>query len=175
MEQVILVDTENREIGTCEKTAAHMGAGKLHRAFSAYVFRKKGKEILMQKRSAKKMLWPGIWANTCCSHPRGNESPEQAGGRRLQEEMGFTCTLKPVCSFVYRAEDPEKRGVEHEYVTILLGLTDDETAIKADPDEVAEWKWISVNELREDMKREVAKYAPWFHLGMNAIRESIPN
>ena len=115
---VILVDQENREIGREEIVAAHTGEGQLHRAFSVYVFRDFGKEILIQKRSAKKMLWPGIWANSCCSHPMEGETPEAAGKRRLQEELGFTCDLKPVYSFVYRAQDGE-RGVEHEYVTIL--------------------------------------------------------
>lgn len=174
MKTVILVDTDNNPLGTCEIVAAHTGEGKLHRAFSVYVFRKKGKEILIQKRSTKKMLWPEIWANSCCSHPLEDESPEVAGRRRLHEEMGFICPMKSVCSFVYRAEDPSKRGVEHEYVTILLGLADDDVAVKPDPDEVAEWKWIPVEELREDMKLHPSRYAPWFHLGMNAITESIP-
>ncbi|MBM3231077.1 isopentenyl-diphosphate Delta-isomerase [Candidatus Peregrinibacteria bacterium] len=175
MRTVILVDEDNNEIGTSEIVEAHTGEGKLHRAFSVYVFRNKGKEILIQKRSAKKMLWPEIWANTCCSHPQNGESARQAGERRLKEELGFTCPLKALSGFVYRAEDPEKRGVEHEFVTILLGLVDETVTPSADPDEVAEWKWIGVEELRGNMRREPAKYAPWFHLGMNAIRESIPS
>lgn len=171
---VILVDENNNPVGTEEVVAAHSGEGKLHRAFSVYVFRSAGKEILIQKRSGKKMLWPGIWANTCCSHPREEESPAAAGERRLREEMGFSVTLKPACSFVYRAKDPQGRGVEHEYVTVLLGLADETSKVKADPDEVEDWMWIGVDELKEKMLGDAKAYAPWFHLGMNAIRETLP-
>ena len=160
---VILVDQENREIGREEIVAAHTGEGQLHRAFSVYVFRDFGKEILIQKRSAKKMLWPGIWANSCCSHPMEGETPEAAGKRRLQEELGFTCDLKPVYSFVYRAQDGE-RGVEHEYVTILLGLVDETVKVVPNPDEVADTEWMPVNVLKKEMRLDPQKFAPWFHL-----------
>lgn len=169
---VILVDEDNTPIGTEDIIAAHTGQGKLHRAFSAYVFRKAGKEILIQKRSNRKMLWPGIWANTCCSHPFEGEEVSQAGARRLQEELGFTCNLLPVCSFIYRAEDPGHRGVEHEHVTVLLGLVDDTVQPQPNAEEVSDWQWVVVEHLRSDMRKDPAKYAPWFHLGMNAIRES---
>lgn len=170
---VILVDEENNAIGTEEIVAAHSGEGRLHRAFSIYVFRNFGKEILIQKRSEKKMLWPGIWANSCCSHPMEGETAEEAGMRRLQEELGFSCPLKSVCSFVYRSEDPARRGVEHEHVTVLLGLVDDALKPALNPDEVAEIAWMPVTVLRKEMRLDPQKFAPWFHLGMNAIRESI--
>ena len=172
---VILVDQENNAIGTEELVAAHSGEGQLHRAFSVYVFRDFGKEILIQKRSAKKMLWPGFWANSCCSHPMEKESPEQAGKRRLQEELGFTCDLKPVCSFVYRAVDPEERGVEHEYVTVLLGLVDETVKVIPNPEEVADFDWMPVTVLKKEMRLDPQKFTPLFHLGMHAIRESLPN
>jgi isopentenyl-diphosphate Delta-isomerase len=171
---VILVDEENRPIGIEELMTAHSGEGKLHRAFSTYVFRSFGKEILMQKRSGKKMLWPGFWANTCCSHPMENESPEDAGKRRLQEELGFTCDLRTVCSYVYRAEDPQGRGVEHEHVTVLLGLVDDTVKPMPNAEEVEEIEWMPVTVLRKEMRLDPQKFAPWFHIGMNAIQESIP-
>jgi isopentenyl-diphosphate delta-isomerase len=171
---VILVDEENHPIGSEELVAAHSGEGKLHRAFSVYVFRNFGKELLIQKRSEKKMLWPGIWANSCCSHPVEKETAEQAGMRRLQEELGFTCPLKSVCSFVYRAEDPGKRGVEHEHVTVLLGLVDDTVKVVPNADEVADVEWLPLPVLKKDMRLDPEKYAPWFHLGMNAIKESLP-
>lgn len=170
---VILVDEDNQPLGTAEIVEAHTGEGMLHRAFSIYVFRSMGKEILIQRRSDKKMLWPGFWANTCCSHPKIGETADQAGMRRLEEELGFTCELKPVCSFVYRAEDPEGRGVEHEYVTVLLGLVGNDVVIEPDPDEVSEYRWVNVEELRDEMRETPTDFAPWFHLGLNAIRETI--
>ena len=81
--------------------------------------------------------------------------------------MGFTCPLVLGPSFVYRAEDPG-RGVEYEYDTILLGKADPED-IKANPDEVAQWKWLSIAELQEDLRIQPLAYAPWFHLGLAII------
>lgn len=168
MADVILVAEDGSPTGTAEIVAAHSGAGLLHKAFSIYVFRNRQEEILIQRRSKKKMLWPGIWANTCCSHPRNGESPVAAGTRRLQEELGFTTALRESGSFIYRAEDPHGRGVEHEHVTILLGETEHPT-IHANPEEVMEWQWISVDALRADMQRHPEQYAPWFHLGLTRI------
>jgi isopentenyl-diphosphate delta-isomerase len=171
---VTLVDERNHAIGVEELVAAHTGDGKLHRAFSVYVFRHAGREILIQKRSVRKMLWPCIWANTCCSHPFDGENAVAAGKRRLHEELGFSCDLKPACTFVYRAEDPAGRGVEHEHVTVLVGVADEAVAVCANPDEVEEWRWADVDELRRAMNDTPADYAPWFHLGMKGIERLRP-
>ncbi len=165
---VTLVNALGEPIGLCEIVQAHTGEGKLHKAFSVYVLRKNGTEILIQRRSDKKMLWPLIWANTCCSHPFENEAPATAGERRLREELGFSCPLRPVTDFTYRALDPLGRGVEHEHVTILRGDTDT-AVVKADPAEVAEWKWINVKELQNDMREHADLYAPWFHQGLGLL------
>ena len=114
------------------------------------------------------MLWPIIWANTCCSHPVDDETPSDAGMRRLKEEMGFTCTLTEGPSFVYRAYDPNGKGVEHEHLTLLIGDVEDVTVVP-NPDEVAEYKWANVKQLIEDMKTNPDEYAPWFHMGLQKI------
>jgi len=170
---VTLVNEHGSPIGTAEIMEAHTGTGKLHKAFSVYVFRKDGQEILMQQRSIKKMLWPLIWANTCCSHPFENETPTAAGERRLQEELGFTVPLTPLQDFVYRAEDPSGKGVEHEHVTLLLG-TGDTAAVHPNPDEVAAYQWINVEALRALMKKKPDDFAPWFHLGMEIVWQHSP-
>jgi isopentenyl-diphosphate delta-isomerase len=162
---VILVDERNNALGEADILDAHTGEGKLHRAFSVYVLRDHGREILMQRRSSQKMLWAGVWANTACSHPFPEETPAAAGERRLQEEMGFTVPLEERATFVYRALDPEGKGVEHEHVTILDG-NGDGVQVKADPAEVAEWTWISVTQLQKRMKAKPERYAPWFHEGL---------
>lgn len=164
MTEVILVDENGGEVGTANIIEAHTGNGLLHRAFSVYVFRNGRKELLLQKRSDKKMLWPLIWANTCCSHPRVGESARQAGERRLREEMGFTTSLSDGPSFVYRAEDVG-RGVEHEHLTLLIGQVDD-AAVAPDPEEVAEYKWMNVDELLQDFDKNGDQYAPWLKLGL---------
>lgn len=166
---VILCTDEGTPLGTLDRTQAHALPGKLHRAFSVFLFTREGDALLLQKRSARKALFPGVWANTCCSHLRLHEEVIAAGEARLQEEMGIATLLKRGPSFVYRAEDPG-RGVEFEYDTILLGIIDRSVPVACDPEEVAEWKWMTMTDLRADMKRDPKAFAPWFHLGLALIR-----
>jgi isopentenyl-diphosphate delta-isomerase len=91
-EKVILVDKNDKEVGIGEKMETHL-TGKLHRAFSIFIFNSQG-ELLLQKRAKTKYHSGGLWTNTCCSHPRPGELTEKAAHRRLQEEMGFDCQLK---------------------------------------------------------------------------------
>jgi isopentenyl-diphosphate delta-isomerase len=165
--QVILCDESGRPTGTAGLLAAHTGAGQLHLAFSVYVFSPDRRSILVQQRAAGKMLWPLIWANTCCSHPRDGEAPIDAGRRRLMEEMGVACELSVGPAFVYRAEDPGGRGVEHEYDVLLVGTTD--AAPRPDPAEVAAWEWVELGTLRRDMRERPDRYAPWFHRGLPLV------
>jgi|SRR6516164_1226594 len=167
MATVILTDTNGKALGVADLLSAHTGEGQLHKAFSVYVFSPDRKEILIQRRSHKKLLWPHVWANTCCSHPRADESAVEAGVRRLQEEMGFRCALTEGPSFVYRAADPAGRGVEHEFVTTLIGEARPE--VQANREEVEEWQWVEVTALRRDMAERPDSYTPWFHLGLEAV------
>jgi isopentenyl-diphosphate Delta-isomerase len=162
--QVILCDESGRPTGAADLLEAHSGDGLLHLAFSIYVFSPDRGKLLIQQRSREKMLWPLVWANTCCSHPRAGESALEAGARRLQEEMGFACELRLGPAFVYRALDPRGQGVEHEYDMILTG--DYSADPKPDPREVSDWKWIDVKELQRQMEERPASFAPWFHLGL---------
>ena len=169
MATVILTDASGAPTGVADAAEVHSGEGRLHKAFSVYIFRKGGREILIQQRSRYKRLWPLVWANTCCSHPREGENVVAAGQRRLREECGFTTTLVEHSSFVYRAEDPAGRGVEHEHVTILVGQVEDATTCTAEAKEIADWKWVPLEELRKDMDQQPEKYAPWFHLGLEQL------
>ena len=100
-EQVILVDKNDNQIGLMPKMEAHEKA-LLHRAFSVFTFNEKG-QLLLQQRASDKYHSPLLWTNTCCSHQRNGETSLEAGKRRLQEEMGFTCDLEEVFSFIYKA------------------------------------------------------------------------
>jgi isopentenyl-diphosphate delta-isomerase len=162
--QVILCDESGQPQGNCDLLAAHTGAGRLHLAFSVYLFSPDRRSLLIQQRSAAKMLWPLVWANTCCSHPREGEAPLAAGRRRLGEELGIDAELTLGPAFVYRAEDPAGRGVEHEYDVILRGTFAGEPV--PNPAEVAAWRWVDVERLRAEMCERPAHFAPWLHKGL---------
>jgi isopentenyl-diphosphate Delta-isomerase len=165
--QVILCDEFGRPTGTGDLLTAHTGTGQLHLAFSVYVFSPDRRRLLLQQRAAGKMLWPLAWANTCCSHPRTGEAPTDAGRRRLMEEMGLACELAHGPGFVYRAEDPAGRGVEHEFDILLVGTSD--STPKPDPLEVAAWEWVDVDTLRRNMRERPECYAPWLHRGLPLV------
>ncbi|MGY5847743.1 isopentenyl-diphosphate Delta-isomerase [Salegentibacter sp. HM20] len=158
-EKVILVNEKDEQIGLMEKIEAHEKA-LLHRAFSVFVFNEKG-ELMIQQRALGKYHSPGLWTNTCCSHQREGESNVAAGKRRLMEEMGFTTDLKDTISFIYKA--PFDNGLtEHEFDHILVGTFEGEPNIN--PDEVAAWKWMSLEAIKEDMKTNPAIYTEWFKI-----------
>src|SRR5579863_2464449 len=102
-ESLILGDPADREVGYMSKTECHQGRGTLHRAFSLLIFNERG-ELLLQQRSAAKRLWPLFWSNSCCSHPRGEETMEAATQRRMREELGITCALRFLYKFQYQAQ-----------------------------------------------------------------------
>lgn len=157
-DSVILVDEHDSPVGVATKLAAHRGKGLLHRAFSVFVFDRRGR-LLIQKRAGSKYHFAGVWANTCCSHPRPGESVMDAAHRRLVEEMGFDCSLSDLFSFVYRAVSPNGL-VEHEFDHILTGRFNG--SAKPDLAEVAEWKWMTTARLLRDMERNPSEFAPWF-------------
>lgn len=172
MTVVLLVDEYGNQTGTADLLAAHTGAGLLHRAFSVYIFRSRGEELLLQHRAEGKRLFKGLWTNTCCSHPLPEESAEHAGMRRLQEEMGFSCPLQKAGSFVYRAEDPKGHGIEYEYDTVLIGMVDD-ADVHPDPAEVSDWKWMHIDDLTEELEQRSNLFTPWFARGLSLAQESL--
>ena len=160
MNNVILVDESDNQVGLEEKMKAHLGKGILHRAFSVFVFNKKG-ELLLQQRAKGKMLWPLYWTNTCCSHPREGENYEEAGKRRLQEELGFTCSLKLIGKFQYQAGYKDI-GSENELCSVLVGEYDGE--VFPNKEETESVKWINFEELKKDVTEHPENYTPWFKI-----------
>jgi len=158
-EQVILVNEKNEQIGLMAKMEAHEKA-VLHRAFSVFIFNSKN-ELMLQQRALEKYHSPGLWTNTCCSHQRDGETNIQAGVRRLQEEMGFTTALKESISFIYKA--PFDNGLtEHEYDHVLIGNYEQAPVINTD--EVASWKWMSVDAVKNDIAAHPEFYTAWFKI-----------
>jgi isopentenyl-diphosphate Delta-isomerase len=158
-DQVILVDSNDVETGIMEKLEAHQ-KGLLHRAFSICVFNDHG-EMLIHRRAASKYHSASLWTNTCCSHPVPGESLADAVGRRLREEMGFSCEVRPVFSFEYRAE-LDGGLVEHELDHVYLGVWNG--VPMPDPDEVAEWKYVPLSQLLAGIRLNPEIYTIWFRL-----------
>ena len=161
-ENVILVDEKDNQVGLMPKLEAHE-KGLLHRAFSIFIFNNKY-QLLLQKRAVSKYHSGGLWTNTCCSHPKEGEDTLSAAIRRLNEEMGIKTSLRKVYDFIYRAEVGNSL-IEHEFDHILLGVYNG--IPKINPDEVDEWKWISIAELCIDIQKNPEKYTVWFKIIIN--------
>lgn len=159
-DRLILVDADDREIGSLDKAACHDGDGVLHRAFSLFVFNTDG-ELLLQQRSASKRLWPLHWSNSCCSHPRLGESMEEAIARRLQEELAIRAELEFVYKFSYHASF-EALGSENELCWVYVGRTGEEIA--PNENEIAATRSISAARLRTELDRNPERFTPWFKL-----------
>ena len=167
-EEVILVTPEDQVLGTMAKLEAHEKA-VLHRAFSVFVLNDRG-QTMLQQRAAHKYHSPLLWTNTCCSHQRLGETNIEAGKRRLMEEMGFETDLKELFSFIYKA--PFDNGLtEHELDHVLLGYYSGNPEIN--PDEVAAWKWMDLEEIRQELEESPENYTAWFRIIFNRFYEYI--
>lgn len=167
-ERLIRVDEQDRILGYESKNVCHQGAGLLHRAFSIFIFNEQ-RQLLLQKRSAEKPLWPLYWSNSVCSHPREGESYETATARRLQEELGITTPLRFFFRFHYQAAF-ENVGSEHELCSVYVGKF--QGAIRPNKHEIAEWKYIEPDELTRDLLACPEQYTPWFKMEWEQIQKN---
>jgi isopentenyl-diphosphate delta-isomerase len=157
MENVILVDEQDRQLGAEEKLQAHL-SGKLHRAVSVFLFNEK-QEMLLQQRAYSKYHSGGLWTNACCGHPRPNEGTLEAAKRRLWEEMGIRCDLEKIFHFVYKAP-LDNNITEYEFDHVFIGQFDGD--VKADPLEACAWKWMEISQLEKDFSLHPSRYTFWF-------------
>lgn len=160
MEQVILVDELDRMVGVMEKMEAHQ-RGVLHRAFSVLLFNAKG-EMLLQKRAGSKYHSGGLWTNACCSHPRPDESMDQAIRRKLQHEIGIAASPSFSHKFIYRTVVGNL--IEHELDHVYVGRCESDPVINKA--EVEDWKYISTEDLLDDISQHPQHYSYWFRLIM---------
>lgn len=166
-DQLILVDEADREIGQLDKAACHAGAGRLHRAFSLFIFNDED-QLLLQQRGAAKQLWPLYWSNSCCSHPRHGESMASAIHRRLMEELGLACPLEFLFKFKYQAQY-DGAGAEHELCSVFFGRAS--TAVRPNWEEIAAWRWVGIPQLERELSEGKQPYSPWCKLEWERIRE----
>jgi isopentenyl-diphosphate delta-isomerase len=168
-DSVVLVDTNDRPLGTADKLEAHH-QGWLHRAFSVFVFDAEGR-LLLQQRNGEKYHSGGLWSNTCCSHPLPGEAVADATQRRMVEEMGFTCAVERAFGFTYRAEVGDNLQ-EHEYDHVFIGYTDTAPAISPNPAEVSDWRWTDPHGLRADVAAHPERYTVWFRMVLDRTLEA---
>ncbi len=168
-ESLILVDGSDQVVGYENKVDVHSGSGKLHRAFSIFLFA--GPErVLLQQRSESKPLWPGYWTNSCCSHPRRGESYQQATRRRLAEELGVEAELTRLYRFEYSAQFFD-RGTEHELCSVYVGdIGDSGQQVAPNPREVKDWDWFDCAQLDTLTTRHPQRFTPWFLLEWARLR-----
>ncbi len=178
-EPLILVDRQDKVLGSASKLAAHRAPGALHRAFSVLLFNQAG-ELLIQQRAGSKITFPGCWANTCCSHPhyhKGELESHNARGvklaaiRKLHHELGISESVLSEDDFIlmtkvlYRA-DSECEWVEEELDYILIVRADVELSINAN--EVSQTRWVTPEQLSQLLevsdRNNQHRVAPWFRL-----------
>ena len=162
MIEVQVVDKDDKNIGSMEKLEAHE-KGVLHRAISVLLFNSKG-EILLQRRALHKYHTPGLWTNTCCSHPYPEEDPKIAAERRLKEEMGMEEKLEFVLKFLYKV-DFDNGLIEHELDHVFIGYSDKTPHLNTD--EAMAFHWANVDQLKKDILQSPDKYTFWFKLIIN--------
>lgn len=159
-DKVILVDAHDIQICVCDKRDAHLGTGRLHRAFSVHLIDSAGRHLI-QRRAAGKMLWPGFWSNACCSHPAPGETVPDAASRRLREELGISASCRSLYSFEYHAHFGSI-GAEHELCHVLIAQSD--AVVSPTTEEVSEVAWLTRAQVSAQLSDPAVPFTPWFRM-----------
>jgi isopentenyl-diphosphate delta-isomerase len=162
------VNEQDEPVGTMEKMEVHRKA-LLHRAFSVFIFNNRG-EMLLQRRALKKYHSAGLWTNACCSHPKPGEDTLAAAEIRLQQEMGFSTELKKIFEFTYRSAF-DNGLTEYEFDHVFAGVY--EGVILPDPEEVSDYCYKSIAEIKESMTSHTGKYTAWFAIAFPLVEKWI--
>lgn len=166
LDDLILVDPDDQDIGTMSKRDCHRNAGSLHRAFSVFIFNSAG-DVLLQQRSDQKSLWPLYWSNACCSHPRAGENSQQAAHRRIKQELGINVELTYLYKFQYQAHY-EQVGSEHELCWVWIGFAEAADVIP-NTNEIVNWRFFPKTELDAELLNNPAQYTPWMKMEWQRI------
>lgn len=166
-EALILVDENDNDQGFLSKAECHDGNGILHRAFSVFLFNDAG-ELLLQRRSSAKRLWPMYWSNSCCSHPRRGESFEVATRRRLRDELNVAANIEFVYRFVYHAQFGDL-GAEHESCHVFLGRLDG--PVRPNATEIESLRFVSALDLDRELIEGPDEFTPWLKLEWQELQD----
>lgn len=169
-ERLILVDELDTELGGAGKLDCHLGDGQLHRAFSLHVINSR-REVLLQCRSGQKLLWPGYWSNSCCSHPRWGEALETAVRRRADEELGLSLEARFLYKFQYSARYRDV-GSENEICSVFVAYSD--ASPDPNPSELSDWRFVKPEALDRALIQEPGCYTPWFKMEWMRLRRDFP-
>jgi isopentenyl-diphosphate delta-isomerase len=168
-EHVILVDKNDNPIGTAEKLYAHRH-NLCHRAFSIFILRQASEiEVLLQQRASQKYHSPNLWTNTCCSHPRPDESVMEAANRRLTEEMGLNAVLHSLGWFHYIAHF-DNGLTENEIDHVLVGFVSQDLSIAPNPNEVQNYRWVGIPELNKELAQRPEQFTPWLKQALEIVQ-----
>lgn len=167
MENLVVVNENDEETGVADKLECHKGEGILHRAFTVFIFNHQ-KQLLTQKRSEYKLLWPLTWESSCSSHPLPKDEYIAAGQKRLEHELGFSCSLEMVGKFQYEASY-KNIGSENEVCALLIGEYDGD--IRVNNREVKTFKWIDLETLEDELSINSSKYAPWLKSALECYKD----
>jgi isopentenyl-diphosphate delta-isomerase len=159
-EQLIVVDKQDNILDYKTKTDCHLGGGLLHRAFSIFIFNSQ-RQLILQKRSQQKLLWPDFWSNSCCSHPRKGETYDRAARRRLKEELGIVTELKYLYTFQYHVRFGSI-GSEQELCAVYIGRSDEPVSINQN--EISEYKYVAMHTITGELNKNPEMYTPWFKM-----------
>ena len=166
MENLVVVDEDDEETDVADKLECHKGEGRLHRAFTVFIFNHQN-QLLTQKRSEYKLLWPLTWESSCSSHPSPKEEYIVAARKRLEHELGFSCALDIVGKFQYEASYKDI-GSENEVCALLIGKYDGD--IRPNHREVKTFKWTDLETLGGELSINPSKYAPWLKSALECYR-----
>lgn len=158
IDHIVLVDRQNKVLGTADKLATHNGNTPLHRGFSLFLFNKKG-DLLLQQRAKNKKTFPLVWSNSCCGHPMLNESNVYAAKRRLSYELGIDDVeiFEVISNYRYKVG---MNGIwENEICPVMICFTDEKP--KPNSDEIEEIKWVNWQKFINDIKKNPGKYSIW--------------
>ena len=166
VEDIILVNEYDEQVGTMEKIQAHRSA-LLHRAFSVFIFNGRG-EMLLQQRALNKYHSGSLWTNACCSHPRPGEATLEAATRRLREEMGFDAVLQKLFDFIYKSEF-DNGLTEHEFDHVFAGVYNG--PIIPNKAEVQDYCFKSMRDIRESLLLRPGQYTVWFRIAFPLVEK----
>lgn len=158
------------ELGPHDKLAVHL-QGLRHKAVSVFVL--DGPRVLIQRRAMGKYHTPGLWANTCCTHPHWGEAPRDCAIRRLGEELGIVGLSPDFADRVEYRADVGGGMVEHEVVDIFVAVAPGGTDVSLNPVEVMDARWVTLQALTEEVAAEPGRFTPWLRIYLSEHRDRI--